>query len=375
LRAAFGASSFLEKALLAAGNGGIFEAVAWKRILPKSQFCRAKDPHMEIERRAKSTLTPVMLDPGDRLRFTKSDGSTTVIELVSTRAYVLKREYPPSVRAKMTLKPNAEGNISVYGFAAVFLVDGEELEITREVGSQASFYEPVHAGGISLWLDAVRDIFDTSYHHKISAGGFMIEKDFLNGLGGVCMPRKAARLVVQECGRSICPTPIGPWFGDVPAVPDISQCYNGEDCWMGPYAGVVAHCGLDINMPAGTVLRSPIDLDTQYYRKRVDAGLGNNSWAGFRTWEGGVVWRLSTSHIVEPLVEEHTPLKQGTAYATGAGTAVGLHEHTHFGFHVTEQGGSYFLDPWILFWQMLRDSASGELKHGPATEHGVARDG
>ena len=248
---------------------------------------------MEIDRMAKSTLTPAMLDPGDRLRFTKSDGSTTDIELVSTRAYVLERQYPRHVREKMTIKPNKE-MISVYGFAAVLVVNGKELEITREVGSQASFYEPVNAGGVSLWLDAVRDIFNTYYHHKISAGGFLVEKDFLNGLGNVCMPRKAARLAVQECGRSICPTPIVPWFGDTPAVPDISQCYNGEDCYMGPYAGAVAHCGLDINMPAGTALKTPIDLDNQYYVKRVDAGLGNNSWAGLKKWEENVLWRQST---------------------------------------------------------------------------------
>ena len=139
---------------------------------------------------------------------------------------------------------------------------------------------------------------------------------------------------------------------------------------MGPYAGAFAHCGLDINMPAGTLLTSPMDLDVQYYTRRLDAGLGNNSWVGFKTWEGDVIWRLSTAHIVAPLVPEHTPLAKGTPYATGAGTAVGLHEHTHFGFHVTEQGGSYFLDPWILFWQMLRDAVAGTCRNGQLAEHG-----
>ena len=303
---------------------------------------------MDITRSAKSTLTPAILDPGDRIHFVKSDGSTTVIELATTRAYVVKREYP--CRGSWV-----KGDISVYGFAAVLLVNGEALEIVREVGSQGSFYEPVEAGGVLLWLDAVQAIFDTSYDHQISAGGFMIEKDFLGGF--VCMPPKAARLVLQECGRSICPTPLRPWFGDAPAVPDIAHCYNGEDCWMGPYAGAFAHCGLDINMPAGTLLKSPIDLDTQYYTKRIEAGFRNNAWVGFRMWDENVLWRLSTSHIIAPLVSEHTPLAKGTPYATGAGTAVGSHEHTHFGFHVTEQGGNYFLDPWILFWQMLRDAA------------------
>lgn len=124
---------------------------------------------------------------------------------------------------------------------------------------------------------------------------------------------------------------------------------------MGPYAGGFAHGGLDINMPAGTELHAPFDLYLQYYHKHLEAGFGNNAWNGFRTWDGESTWRLITSHIVDDLVEEHRPLKVGTPYATGAGTSVGLHQHTHFTFQVTEQRGSYWLDPWILFWQMGRD--------------------
>lgn len=302
---------------------------------------------MDTHRATKSTCTPVILDPKDRLLFKKSDGSTTVIELVSTRAYILERNYPHTGHW-------VKGDISVYGFAAVFLIDGEELEITREVGSQKSFYEPVQAGGLNLWLDAVKGIFDTSYDHHTDAGGFLVEKDFLGG--HVCMPRKEARLVVQEIGWSICPMPMTAWFGDAPSYPDIKECYNGEDCWMGPYAGAFAHCGLDINMPAGTILTTPIDLDTQYYFKHLDTGIRSNGWCGLKTWEGNSIWRISTSHTIDALVEEHIPLSQGTEYATAAGTGVGSHEHTHFGFQITEQRGTYTLDPWILFWQMLQDT-------------------
>ena len=56
------------------------------------------------------------------------------------------------------------------------------------------------------------------------------------------------------------------------------------------------------------------------------------------------------------MVPERTPLKAGTPYATGAGVAVGSHQHSHFMFRVLEQGGDYLLDPWILFREMWRDA-------------------
>lgn len=33
---------------------------------------------------------------------------------------------------------------------------------------------------------------------------------------------------------------------------------------------------------------------------------------------------------------------------------VGAHEHTHFVFSILDEGGDYFLDRWILFWEIFR---------------------
>ena len=309
---------------------------------------------MNLERTAKPTMTPFELNHGDQLVYTRADGEPATIELLHTSASVLERDYARYGYGA------THGDISVYGFLAVLRVNGEETEIRREVGSQKSFYEPLATGGVRLWLDAVRAAFDTSFDHGPSPGGFMVEKDFLGGL--VCMPRKAARFVIQDAEQSICPEPLHPWFATSQPPLRIENCYNGEDCWMGPYGGAFAHCGLDLNMPAGSLLYAPVSLDTQYYSVTLAAGFGNNRWEGFRRWEGNVIWRLSTSHLIDRLVPEHTPLKRGTAYATTAGTAVGAHEHTHFNFHGTEAGGSYFLDPWLLFWQMLRDDGGETAK-------------
>jgi len=196
---------------------------------------------MDLKRTAKSTMTPFELDHGDRLIYTRADGDTVTIELLDTQASVIERDY---ARYGMNAM---KGDISIYGFSCRLLVNGQEVEIQREVGSQKSFYEPLEIAGTHLWLDAVSAIFDTSFGHRPSPGGFMIEKDFLSGW--VCMPRKAARFVIQDSGNSICPEPIHPWFDNPQPQLRIENCYNGEDCWMGPYGGAYAHCGLDVNMP------------------------------------------------------------------------------------------------------------------------------
>ena len=107
-------------------------------------------------------------------------------------------------------------------------------------------------------------------------------------------------------------------------------------------------------MPTGTVLSAPIDLDDEYLFKTVAAGFGINDWRGVKRWPDGSEWRLQTMHLVEMIAPERVPLKAGSPYATAAGTAVGRHPHTHFMFRVVEQGGEYWLDPWILFWAACR---------------------
>lgn len=304
---------------------------------------------MEIERNCKSTMTPFGLNHGDTLVYTRADGGTVTIELLDTEAHVIERDYARYGYGA------ASGDISAYGFSCTLKVNGKEMTVERETGSQKSFYDPVAVEGVHLWLDAVKRIFNTSFDHQGDRGGFMVEKDILGGY--VCMPSRYARFMIQDDRLSICPEPLHFWADTPRELPRIENCYNGEDCWMGPYGGAFAHCGLDLNMQAGSRLYAPVDLDTQYYHKTLAAGFRNNSWHGFRKWEGNVIWRLSAAHIIEPLVPEHTPVKRGTAYATTAGTAVGAHQHTHFNLQVTENGGTYMLDPWIIFWQALKDNS------------------
>ena len=302
----------------------------------------------EINRKAKATMTPFELNHGVCLHYEKVTGDSVSIEWLDTEAYVLEREY-----AKRGYG-GASGDISVYGFSCVLKIDGEQHEIKREVGSAGSCDEPFEIDGVHIWLDAVKCIFDTSFDHRGSPGGFMIEKDFMTAY--VCMPRQDARFVMQDVSVSICPETMAHWVDLPRGRPVIEECYNGEDCWMGPYGGKFAHCGLDINMPAGSKLYAPIDFDLQYYTNHVKSGFRNNRIMGERRWSDNSIWRLSSAHIVDALVDEYIPVKRGDEIATTAGTAVGAHEHTHFNLHITEQGGSYFLDPWIIFWQILQDT-------------------
>jgi len=50
-----------------------------------------------------------------------------------------------------------------------------------------------------------------------------------------------------------------PWFPLKERFIDVGTCYNGDDPWLGPYLGKACHMGLDINMPKGTLLHSPIE--------------------------------------------------------------------------------------------------------------------
>jgi len=296
---------------------------------------------MQIHREAKPTFTPFELDKGDELIFQRADGSEVTIELISTSASII--EQGPARHRVDYLQ------IAAYGFNSVVKINGKEHTLEREVGNQNSFHEPLEVEGVRLWLDAVNDIF-------VHKGGFMKEKDWTFGF--VCMPRSKARFVVQDVNLSICPEPISIWL-DIPDNRlDVGNCYNGENCWMGPYHGGLAHCGLDINMSAGTTLYSPIDFDDNYYFHTLEAGFNNNRWRGIRRWEDGSEWWLQSHHLEERLVPEHEPLKRGTPYATAAGVLSGDHEHAHFMFRIIEQGGEYFVDPWLLFQEMFRQRSA-----------------
>lgn len=300
-----------------------------------------------IERTSKPTLTPVGLNHGETLRFVRRDGRFWEMTLLETAAEVTARDY---ARCGNRDTGHGRGDISAYAFTAAVRINGEEYTLRREVGTQAAFYEPWEIDGVRLWLDAVACIF-------AEAGGFMVEKDWRIGL--LCAPDHAARFVVHEADLPICPEPLQPWYPNEHGRLDIRNCYHGEDCWMGPYGGIAAHCGLDINMPAGTLLTAPLRLDDHYLVHSTAAGFRNNRWRGVRRWPDGSEWWLATAHVIELLVPERTPLPAGQPYASAAGVWVGDFEHTHFGFRVLEQGGDYLLDPWILFWEIFRRGRRG----------------
>ena len=302
---------------------------------------------MRLQRQVKATLSPVNLDAGDTLALTLRDGRVWEMTLLHTAAEILAR----TTMGGAARDPSAQnGEIAAYAFSCELRVNGRAVTCRREVGTQASFYEPPCVDGVRLWFDAAACAFQ-------SAGGFIGEKDWPHGW--ICRPARQARFAVQEADLSICPEAIRPWYPQAVGPLDIRDCYNGEDCWMGPYSGGAAHCGLDINMPAGTILSAPISFDDHYLFNATAAGYGNNRWRGTRHWPDGSEWWLQSHHQIAMLVPEHTPLPAGTPYATGAGVAVGAHEHSHFMFRVIEQGGDYLLDPWMLFREMASSRAAG----------------
>ncbi len=298
---------------------------------------------MILERSIKPTLTPLGLNHGDTLRLTLTTGRIWEMTLLRTGAKVLARN------AKAHDSGHVAGDISAYAFNCELRVNGRDVQLSREVATEASFYEPICLDGVNVWFDAAACAFQDK-------GGFMAEKDWR--LGFICQPMQAARFAVQEASLRICPDPLQLWYPNTTGRLEIGDCYNGEDCWMGPYNGGSAHCGLDINMPAGTLLTAPLTFDDHCLFHATASGFSNNRWRGVRHWPDGSEWQLQALHLIGMLVPERGPLAAGTPYATTAGTAIGSHEHTHFMFRVIEQHGEYLLDPWILFWQMFADAKS-----------------
>jgi hypothetical protein len=284
-----------------------------------------------VQRAAKDTLTPVELDWSDELHFKLRDGGVRKLKLVKTEARITE---------------GTRLNVKKYAFTSSFEIDGEAFTIERIVPAQESFYEPVVMRGMRIWLDAVSDIF-------VADGGFMQEKDAAIGI--VCQPKRKARLAVNDERDRICPEALAWWYPEKGDRLDVRNCYRGEDVWMGPYDGKLAHGGLDINMKSGTPLHAPIDFDDQFLFHSLAAGQNNNRWRGIRRWPDGSVWWLQAHHLNKMLVPERTPLKRGQLYAETAGVHIGAREHSHFAWRITDEGEDYWLDPWIFFRQTFLD--------------------
>jgi len=288
---------------------------------------------MEIHTR--KTLTPCELNKGESLTFVLQNEEKRCLRLIDTGAEITYSTLPePKVE-----HPNAR---TFYRFHCILEMDGQRHRLEREVPTWRSFYEPWEIDGLRIWFDAVKDIFD-----------------FLTETHGACSPRKDARFALQDATLRICPEPVHPWCPLRWEGLWINNCYNGEDCWLGPYYGCSAHGGLDINHRRGTPIWAPIAIDDHYHFNSLEAGDNNNRWRGHRKWEDGSEWILQVHHHSELLVPEHSTIKANQHYAVGAGVHSGAHDHSHFVFKIVRDGQETLLDPWILFWQMYQDRDSG----------------
>ncbi len=277
------------------------------------------------------------LNPGDTLDFTLANGQTRKLRLLETYASVEQSNLPslpePGPLAKVILRMSCK-----------IEVDGHIIALNRWVGNQDSFYQPWNFFGLHLWFDATTKIFDhlTENH-------------------GPCKPRKEARFAIQDATLRICPTLLHPWCPLPSPTLRIEDCYQGSDCWLGPYFGIDAHGGLDINHPAGTPIWTPFAIDQQAYFNSLANGDNNNRWRGTKSWPDGSLWTIQVHHILRLLAPENQPLDAGTHLADAAGVRVGSYEHSHFVFGITEPNAAesekILLDPWILFWQMYQDRA------------------
>jgi PKD domain-containing protein len=309
----------------------------------------------DIRLEAKDTLTALEMDHGDQLRFRLRNGRVVSLLLGKTDAAIVEEIKPGGI---------------VYRFSATCRIDGQSMRLERYVCSQECYYEPWVINGLRIWLDTVRDVFDVVPVRYPRKGNLQ------------CVPRKAARLAVQDATLRICPDQIQPWIEHEGPTLDVGKCYNGDDCYLGPYLGQACHVGMDINQAKGSLLFAPIRFDTQGYFNSLAAGDNNNRWRGIRRWKNGDVWALQTHHLIDLLVPENAPLEASVNYATTAGVHVGSHEHTHFEFKIgrprdvsaddsasiaapidfddesevaQEQPDVLHLDPWILFWQSFED--------------------
>lgn len=296
---------------------------------------------------AEDGFFPVTLNAGDSVFFRSMRGPGHTFELVSTFAQVEKRD-------------EKTGNILSYRWGAELTVDKKPLRIERVTPStRDNFASPFEYEGTVVWLDAVQDIFE-------DCGGFMSEKDADHGL--TCRPKRQARLVLRdECVGFAPDGRILPWFPGSERPHNVEICFQGRNTWMGTWQRNSTHGGLDINMPSGSILTCPIDVDDQELFHSIRHGADNNRWRATRRWNEKETWWIISNHLNKLLVPEHKPVKAGTPYADAAGAWVWEHEHVHFDFRVFRfEGGKaaedFWLDPWILMRAAhpLAQSASAE---------------
>ena len=275
-----------------------------------------------IKRNFKETMTPIEVNHGETLKYTRKDGSVLTIELLSTSANILytNKGKIPADESGSDLGDMYRAR-TMYEFTCEVLVNGLPLEMRRYVGSQECYYEPYVINGVRIWFDGVSDIF-------VEDGGFLTHNH------APCMPKKKARFVLQDMTQRICPGEIHAWFKDGEDKDenfiyknnfiDIGRAFNGDDSFMGAYLGGQAHGGLDVCMAQNSLMYAPFDLDTQ-------KGIRAN---GSKTWPDGSEWRINTGHIIEKYIPDNTPVNGGEVYGLGAIKDCADHPHAHFAFEI-----------------------------------------
>lgn len=285
-----------------------------------------------LHRKAKDTLTAVEMNHGDVLLFELANGDTRRLELMDTDARILLTNLE-------IIKEGRHGGGTVYEFSCKVNIDGQPMTMRRYVPVQESFYEPYVIDGVRIWFDGVKKI-----------------GEMFNENHGACVPGKDARFALQDAESPVAPQTLTPWYPNTDNRIDVRESYNGDDVWMGTYFGSDLHGGLDVNMPIGTPLWAPMDIDDHFYFNSIAMGHNNNRWRALRRWPNGDLWTLQVHHLLELAVPEHTPLKQGQYFAAAAGELTGSHAHSHFVFKIGEAGEEILLDPWIVFWQIFENN-------------------
>lgn len=290
---------------------------------------------MRIKRQAKDTLTPLELDVDDEVLFTLPDGQTRHIVVTGAAAHVNRRG----------IVANGSEGVLSYRITCTLEIDGARVDLVRSIPSQENFRPPARVMGLRIWLDAVDDLFE-----------FLEPRQLEYARNKHIRPRRRLRFAVWDERARICPVLLHPWCPLPEGGLQPEHCYRGEDTWLGPYDGTNAHGGLDINMPAGTPLWTPLHIDKHELFDKVTKGANNNRWRGWRQWPNGSIWMLHVGHLIRVLVPENQSIPAGTHYADAAGVHVDVHEHSHFVFGVQDEGEEQILlDPWLLFWQMYED--------------------
>lgn len=295
---------------------------------------------------SKNTITVVELDHGDAIKYQLACGREVLLDVVDSNVEVVFSTTDLPGKGK----PN---DISMYKMECTVMIDGQEMKMVRYVPVQESFYEPYNVNGLRIWFDALKSL-DQLYNEN----------------HGDCLPGKQVRLALHDASMSIGPEEITSWCNFPDNFLDIKLAYNGENTWLGTYFGTDLHGGLDINMPSNSPLWLPFSIDNNYIFNSVASGQGNNRWRAYKTWDNGDTWIVQTHHQNELIIPEFKGGEKGTKYAYSAGTSVDEHPHTHFIFKVKQPGkGEYFVDPWIIFWQMLENNKrkSGAIKANMST--------